>query len=84
LYALQNIVRMIRVQEYEMGGTLNKHRRERRTLKILVGKPEERKPLGENLGAHGKITLECILGKLGGSLWTRCIYHTIGSTGGLL
>jgi hypothetical protein len=37
---------MIRVQEYEMGGTLNKHRRERRTLKILVGKPEERKPLG--------------------------------------
>jgi hypothetical protein len=50
--------------------------------KILVGKPEGKRPL-ENLGLDGKIILKWDFGKWGGKLWTRCIWHRMGTNDGL-
>jgi len=38
----------------------------------------------EGLGVAGKTILEWILWKLGGKMWTRCIWLRIGTSGGLL
>jgi hypothetical protein len=38
----------------------------------------------EDLGVDGRIILEWILGKLGGKMWTGCIWIRIGTSGGLL
>jgi hypothetical protein len=37
----------------------------------------------EDLGVDGKIILEWILGKLGGKMWTGCIWLRIGTSGGM-
>jgi hypothetical protein len=51
--------------------------------KILVGKPEDRKPHVDRY-TDGKIILERIPRKWVGKLRTRCIWLRIGTTGGLL
>jgi hypothetical protein len=38
----------------------------------------------EDQGVDGKITLEWIVGKDGGKVWTRFIWHRIGTSSGLL
>jgi hypothetical protein len=38
----------------------------------------------EELGVHGRIILEWILGKYGGKVWTGCIWLRIGTNGRLL
>jgi hypothetical protein len=38
----------------------------------------------EDLGIDGRIVLEWILGKLGGKVWTVCIWLRIGTSGELL
>jgi hypothetical protein len=37
----------------------------RNAQRILVGKPERKKPLGRPLGVDGKVILECVLRKKG-------------------
>jgi hypothetical protein len=44
-----------------MSGECSTHGRDEKSLKILVGKPEGKRPLGR-LGVGGKIILELILG----------------------
>jgi hypothetical protein len=55
----------------------------RNVFKILVSKPEGKRPL-EDLGGRWKIILKWILGKEGGKVWTGCIWHALGTNGGLL
>jgi hypothetical protein len=40
--------------------------------KFLIGKSEEKRPM-EDTCVRGKITLEWILGKWDGKVWTGCI-----------
>jgi hypothetical protein len=54
----------------------------RQVYSILVGKPESKKHL-KDLGIDGKPTLEWILGKQEGKMWTECIWLRTGSSGGL-
>jgi hypothetical protein len=46
--------------------------------KILVGKPEGKRPL-RNLGITGKIILKWILGKLGLRMWIVFIWFRTGT-----
>jgi hypothetical protein len=55
----------------------------RTAYEMFIGKPEGTKTL-EDPGVDGKITLEWILGKQGGKVWTGCIWLRIGMSGGLL
>jgi hypothetical protein len=50
--------------------------------KILIGKPEQKRP-AEDLGIEGKVTLQLILGKQGGKMWTGIIWLRIGTSGRL-
>jgi hypothetical protein len=38
----------------------------------------------KDFDVNGNITLECIVGKLGGVVWFGCIWLRIGTSGGLL
>jgi hypothetical protein len=69
--------------EDEKGGACSTRREMRHAYKVLVIKPEWRRPL-EDLGVDRKITVEWILGKQGGRLWTGCIWLRIGTSGGPL
>jgi hypothetical protein len=52
--------------------------------KILVGKPELKRPLGRPR-CRWKVTLvEWILEKYGRKLWTGCIWLIVETSGGLL
>jgi hypothetical protein len=46
----------------ETGGTCRAHGEKKNAYRILVGKPEGKRPVG-NLGVGGRIILKCILGK---------------------
>jgi hypothetical protein len=50
----------------------------RNTCRILVGKPEGKRPLG------GRIILEWILERWDGVVWTGLIWLRIGTSGGPL
>jgi hypothetical protein len=55
----------------------------RNSYGILVGKPEEKRPM-EDLGVYSKIILEWILGKQGGKVWIGFMWLSIETSGGLL
>jgi len=54
----------------------------RSAYKILVGKPEGKRPL-EDLGIDRRIILEWALDKWGGKVWTGCIWFRTGTSGRL-
>jgi hypothetical protein len=51
--------------------------------RIMVGKPEEKRPL-EDLDVNVNTILKWILRKSGGRVWTGLIWLRIGTGGGLL
>jgi hypothetical protein len=55
----------------------------RNASKILVGKPEGKRPVGR-LGVDGKIKLEWVLGKWDGKLWSGCIWLRIRTSDWIL
>jgi hypothetical protein len=55
----------------------------RNAYRILVGKPEGKRPLRGPIHVW-EIILEWILGKLGGKMWTGCIWLMISTSGGML
>jgi hypothetical protein len=68
--------------EDEVGGTCDTHGKGRGVYRVLVGRPEGKRPL-EDVGAGGRITRRWTLGKQlsmgrGGFGWLR-----IGSSGGI-
>jgi hypothetical protein len=56
----------------EMGGACSMHEIVRNAYTILVGKPEEKRPL-EDLSVDRKIILKWILGKSGRKVWIGCM-----------
>jgi hypothetical protein len=55
----------------------------RNEYKVLVGKPEGKRPL-ESSRHSGRILLKCILEKWGGRMRTGLIWYRIGTSSGLL
>jgi hypothetical protein len=55
----------------------------RNEYKILVGKPEGKRPLGR-ARRRWKGNTRMILGKWGGKMWTGCLWLRIGTSGGPL
>jgi hypothetical protein len=45
LYSSRNIIRMIKVEEDEVGSACSKHGEQRNAYRVLVGKPEGKTPL---------------------------------------
>jgi len=60
------------------------HGRHEKCIKMLVGKPEGKRPLLENLGIYGSIILKWILELYGGYMRTGFMGLRIGSSGGPL
>jgi hypothetical protein len=66
-----------------MGTACSTNWEKRNTYRILVGKPDGKRPLGrQNLS--GWIILELILERQDGIVWIGLICLRIGTTGGLL
>jgi hypothetical protein len=55
----------------------------RNACKIVVGKPEGKRPLRRH-SIDGMVILGWILGKWGKEVWTGCILLRIGTTGSFL
>jgi hypothetical protein len=65
----------------EMGGACSRNGEKENTYRILVGKPEGKRPLGR---PRGRIILRRILFRRDGAVWTGLIWLRIGTSGGLL
>jgi len=63
-----------------MGGARSTYGASRGVYRILMGKPEGKRPLG----IRGKIILRCILKKGDLRAWTGSIWLRIGTSGGLV
>jgi hypothetical protein len=59
------------------------HGKDENCIQNFIGKLEGKRPL-EDLDIGGRIILECIFGKYGGKMWTRCVWLRIGTSSGLL
>jgi hypothetical protein len=67
-----------------MGGKFSTQDRQLRNAdKILVGKPEGKRPLGRH-SIDGSIIIKLIFEKQVGEMWTGFIWLRIGTTDGLL
>ena len=72
LYSSPNIVRVIKSRRMRWAGHVACMGEERGVYRVLVGKPEGRRPLGD-LGVDGRIILERI-----SSRWDVCIWTGLG------
>jgi hypothetical protein len=67
------------VKEDEMGGACSTNGANRNAYRILVGKPEGKRPLGRCVD-NNKLILE----RYDGMVWTGSIWLRIGTSGGIL
>jgi hypothetical protein len=74
---------MIRSRRVKLIGHVASKGKKRNACRVLVGKPEERGPLGRPRCRLG-IVLRWILEKLDGMIWTGFIWLRIGTSGKLL
>jgi hypothetical protein len=56
----------------------------RKVYKVLVGKPEGKRPLGKDQGVGGKMGSEWILGRSAWVVWIGFDWLRTGTDGGLL
>jgi hypothetical protein len=77
-YCSRNLIWVKKSRRMRWAGNVARMIEMRNAYKILVGKPEGKRPL-RRIGVDGKI----ILRKRGGKLWTLFIWLRIG-TGGVL
>jgi hypothetical protein len=85
LYASPNIITMLKSIMMRWAGHIAQMRENRNAYKILVGKPEGKRPLGRPRGSlvdNIKIDLREI--KWDGMVWTGLIGLRIRTSGGLL
>jgi len=66
-----------------MGGACSAYGESRGTYRVLVGKPEGKRPLGDP-GADGKKILRWMFRKLNVRAWTGSSWLRIGTGGGHL
>ena len=83
LYCSPNIVRVIILRSMRWAGHVTRMRERRGVYRILVGKPEGKRPLGRpRLRWKDNIKME--LKEVGGGTWTGSNWHRIGTGGGHL
>jgi hypothetical protein len=80
LYASQNIVSIIKLRRMRWAGHVTRMGEMR---KILVEKPEGKRPLGRPR-RRWRIILEWIFGQKGGKMWTGFIWLRTRTSDGLL
>jgi hypothetical protein len=81
LYSSPNIIGNIK--EDEMGSACSMNREKMNAYRILVGKPEKKRPLGRARRSW-KVLLRWILEKQDGVIWTGFIWLAIGTSRGPL
>ena len=83
LYCSHNIVRVIKSRRMRWAGHVARMGEERGVYRVLVGKPEERRPLGD-LGVEGWIILGRISRRWDVGIWTGLGWPRIETGGGRL
>jgi hypothetical protein len=81
LYSSPNIVRLIKSRRMRLAGQVARMRERRGVYRILVGRPEGKRPLGK---PSGRITLRWTLGRERSMGRTGLGWLRMGSDGGLL
>jgi hypothetical protein len=69
------------MKKNEMGGSCGSYGDRRGASRILVGRPDGKKPLGR-LRLNGSIILKWIFKKVGGEAWSALLWLRIGTGGG--
>ena len=80
LYCSPNVVRVIKSRRMRWAGLVARMGEGRGVYRVLVGKPEGKRPLG-NPGADGRIILRWIFGKWDVGVWTGSSWLRIGTVG---
>jgi hypothetical protein len=83
LYSSRNIIRVIKSRRMRWAGHVACMGEKGSADRILLGRPEERRPLGR-LGIDERIILKWILKRWDGWAWTGLSWLGIGTGGGLL
>jgi hypothetical protein len=83
LYSLPNIVRVVKSRRMRWAEQVARMGEERGVHRVLVGKPEGKRPLG-NPDVDGTIILRCMFRKLEGVVGTGWSWLRIGTGGGHL
>jgi hypothetical protein len=84
LYSLPNIVRVVKSRRMRWSGHMARMGEDRVVHRVLVGKPEGKRPLGRPRRRNGRIILRWIFRKLEGVVWTGWSWLRIGTCGGYL
>jgi hypothetical protein len=80
VYSSQNIIRIIKSRCMRWAGHLARMRKKRNTYRILVGKPEGKRPLGRP--RHRLVgILKWIIERKEGMIWIGFILLKIGTSG---
>jgi hypothetical protein len=82
MYTSPNTIKVIKSRKMKWAGNVARIEGMINAFKILVGKPEGKRPLGR-LSIDRRI-LERILGKSGGKMYTAFVWLKIRTSGGLL
>jgi hypothetical protein len=67
-----------------VGGACSTHGRDEKYITKFLSENPKGRDHSEDLGVDGRSILKCILGKVGGKVWTGFIWLRIGISGGLL
>jgi hypothetical protein len=84
VYSLPNIVWVVKSRRMRWAGHVARMGEDRCVYRVLVGKPEGKKPLGRPRRRWGRIILRWIFRKLEGVVGTEWIWLRIGTCGGHL
>jgi hypothetical protein len=83
LYSSPDIIRQIKSRRMRWAGHVTRMGEERNVYRVLVGKPEGKRPIGRPRHRWEDV-LEWILGGLVGRVWSGFTWLRKGTVGGLL
>jgi hypothetical protein len=83
LYSSPDVIRQVKSMRMRWAGHVTRVGEERNVYKVLVGKPEGKRPLGRP-SVGGKMGSERILGRLVWGVWIGFDWLKTGTGGGLL
>jgi hypothetical protein len=83
LYSSPNTLRVIKSRRMRWAGHVARMGEERGVYRVLVGRPEGKRPLGDP-AVYGRIILRWIFRKWDVGIWTGSIWLMIGTGGGHL
>ena len=83
LYSSPNIVRVIKSRRMRSAGHVVRMGEERGAYRVLVGKPEGKRPVGR-LGVDGWVILGWISRRWDVGMWTVLVWPRTGTGGGRL